>query len=36
MKIRNKIIYGYLLALLIALVGTETGFVVRNHHQQKH
>ena len=35
MKIRNKIIYGYLLALLIALVGTGTGLFVGNHHQQK-
>lgn len=35
MKIRSKIIYGYLLALLIALVGTGTGLLVGNHHQQK-
>ena len=35
MKIRNKIIYGYLLALLIALVGTGTGLFVGNHHQKK-
>jgi len=35
MKIRNKIIFGYLLALLIALLGTGTGLVVGNHHQQK-
>ncbi|BAY87229.1 integral membrane sensor hybrid histidine kinase [Calothrix parasitica NIES-267] len=35
MKIRNKIIYGYLLGLLIALVGTGAGLFVGNHHQQK-
>lgn len=35
MKIRNKIIYGYLLALWIALVGTAIGLIVGNYHQQK-
>lgn len=35
MKIRNKIIYGYLLSLWIALAGTVTGLFVGNYHQQK-
>ncbi len=35
MKIRNKIIYGYVLALGIALVGTGIGLFVGNHHQQQ-
>ena len=35
MKIKIKIIYGYLLALWIASLGTVTGLIVGNYHQQK-
>ena len=35
MTIRNKIIYGYALALGIALGGTATGLIVGNHYQQQ-
>ncbi|AFY53118.1 signal transduction histidine kinase [Rivularia sp. PCC 7116] len=35
MKIKNKIIFGYLLALTIALLGTGTGLVVGNNYQHK-
>ncbi len=35
MSIRNKIIYGYTLALGIALAGTTTGLVVGNYYQQQ-
>ena len=35
MTIRNKIIYGYALALGIALGGTATGLIVGNYYQQR-
>ncbi len=35
MSIRNKIIYGYTLALGIALAGTTTGLVVGNYYQKQ-
>ncbi|MEM6401822.1 MAG: ATP-binding protein [Cyanobacteria bacterium P01_D01_bin.116] len=35
MKIRDKIIYGYLLALAIALIGTSIGLFVGNYYQQQ-
>lgn len=35
MNIKQKIVYGYALALGIALAGTVTGLLVGNHYQQK-
>ncbi|MBV6623357.1 MAG: response regulator [Rivularia sp. (in: Bacteria)] len=35
MKIKNKIIFGYLLALTIAVLGTGTGLFIGNNYQQQ-